>query len=212
MSEATQALATLPAASASAIVKSERILRRDALRSVVDRNPGGKLAAKARLLISDLDQLDEWIAEAGSEDALIGFICARVASGETLREWCESYALDRGLVWSLLSETQERLDRYYRAKEGVAEEYVGDAVSISDEQNGVVKENGQTFDPDVPRDKLRIDTRLKVASMYNRQRYSDKGGGTGGGNITVQIVQFGRGEAPEAIAARVKGQVHEAPQ
>ncbi len=191
-------LPVLPAAEASAIVKSERQSRRDALTRVVDRNPVGKLAAKARLLISDMDQLDDWVAEAGGEDGLIGFICARVASGESLREWCESYALDRGLVWAMLSETQERLDRYYRAKEGIAEEYVGEAVPISDEEG------------DAARDKLRIDTRLKVAGLYNRQRYSDKAQGSGGGNVTVQIMQFGKGESPQAIAARVKGETYAA--
>ena len=112
----------------------------------------------------------------------------------------------------MLSETEDRLARYYRAKEGMAEEYVGEAVAISDEQNEVIKENGQPFDPDVPRDKLRIDTRLKVAGMYNRQRYSDKAQGGGGGNVTVQIVQFGKGESAQAIAARVKGQTYAAPE
>ena len=202
----------MPSAEASAIVRSERQMRREALSRVVDRNPGGKLADKARLLIDDMDQLDDWVAEAGGEEQLVGFICARVASGESLREWCEQYALDRGLVWAMLSETEDRLARYYRAKEGMAEEYVGEAVAISDEQNEVIKENGQPFDPDVPRDKLRIDTRLKVAGMYNRQRYSDKAQGGGGGNVTVQIVQFGKGESAQAIAARVKGQTYAAPE
>lgn len=202
--------AVMPAGEASAIVKSERQSRRDALSRVVDRNPHGKLADKARLLISDMDQFDDWVAEAGGEEGLVGFICARVASGESLREWCESYALDRGLVWAMLSETQDRLDRFYRAKEGIAEDYVAEVVGISDEQAVCYTAQGTAFDPDVARDKLRIDTRLKAAALYNRARYSDKAQGGVGGNVTVQIMQFGSGESPEAIAARVKGRTLDA--
>lgn len=147
----------------SAAVKSIRAEWREKLELANRLSPASKLSARAGVLRMNLDMLDERIAEAGGEDALVFMLCAQVASGVTLTEWCKHYDINRGLVWAFLSEDESRLQRYYRAQEGVADEYVGDVVGISD-----------TTDPErVQVDKLRIDTRMKVAAKYAGQRFGE---------------------------------------
>jgi hypothetical protein len=55
-----------------------------------------------------------------------------------------------------------------------ADELAHEALEIADEQAEVVKENGETFDPNVQRDKLRADTRLKLAAKWDRSRYGER--------------------------------------
>jgi hypothetical protein len=167
-------------------VKSIRAEWREKLSLASRVSPTSKLGKRAGVLMLDMDILDDRIAEAGGEENLVFIICAQVASGVTLTEWCEHYALQRGLVWALLSEKDEWMQRYYRALEGVADGYYGEVVKISDEQNEVTTESGKTFDPDVQRDKLRIDTRMKVASKYANGRFGDKPVGVAvQNNITI---------------------------
>ena len=161
---------------ARAVVVGERESRRAMLRAVVERNPGGRLARKAEVLLLDLTVLEDRIAEAGGEEELVFLICAQVASGCTLSEWCKHYCIERGLVWAFLTEKEERIARYYRALEGVADEYYGESVGIAD---------GSDADK-VAVDKLRIDTRMKVASKYANGRFGDKPVGVAvQNNITI---------------------------
>lgn len=165
MSQATQALATMSVDDARAIVSETRAERlaqqRQFLQQAVHRNPNGKLAAKAHALLLDQDIYEDKVAEAGGEDGLTFIICAQVASGVLLKTWCAHYGVDRGLIWAMLSETPERYERYKRALAGVADEFIGDAVPLAD---------GSSVESAVV-DKLQIDTRLKVAAMYDPSRF-----------------------------------------
>lgn len=117
---------------------------------------------KAHALFLDRGRFKEWVEENGGEDGLLTFVVAQVASGVSLRVLSESYVVDYGLLWAWVSEDSERLSRYELAQRGVAEYYVSEAPDIADNLEG-----------DVARDKLRIDTRLKVAAKWNKQRYGE---------------------------------------
>jgi len=171
---------TLPAEAASATVKSEFEARRAALREVQLRNPNGRLAKKAGVLMLDIDAFEDRVKEAGGDEGFLYFVTAQVASGVTLRAICDHYLLEYGLLWAWMGAVPERLARYEIALRGLADSYVAETVAISDEQNEVVKENGQTFDPDVARDKLRVGTRLKVAGVYDRKRFGTEKASVGG--------------------------------
>lgn len=162
MSEATRAMAALPVEAAQAIVKTERELRREALQSVVDRNPHGKLAAKALVMISDVAQLNDWVAEAGGEDEFVRFLCARLMGGETLPEFCEAFAVNRGLVGALLTSKQEYYEQFKRAQEWRAEEFVMETVPIAD----------AVTDPEMlPIAKWKGEARFRAAGLLNSKRF-----------------------------------------
>lgn len=96
----------------------------------------------------------------------------RITEGETLHEIARTWGVPKGrfVEWFATNHA----DLYESALKVWADRLAHEALEIADEQNEVVKENGQKFDPDVPRDKLRIDTRLKLASKFDRARYGDK--------------------------------------
>ena len=144
-------------------IKSVRQQMREMVAVASRLAPSSKLARKASVLMLDYESLDDRIGECGGEENLVFMLCAQVASGVSLKVWCEHYGVDRGLVWALLSENKEWLDRYYRAQEGMADEYVGEVVQIADSADN---ETIQT-------DKLRIDTRFKVAAKYAGGRFGE---------------------------------------
>ena len=115
-----------------ATVKSVRAEWRERLSLSTKLSPNSKLKKKADVLLLDMRILDDLVGEAGSEENLVFIICAQVASGVPLGGWCAHYMVQRGLVWALLSEREEWLQRYYRAQEGMADEYVSEIVPIAD--------------------------------------------------------------------------------
>ena len=85
--------------------------------------------------------------------------------GEIAREW--RLPAGRFVEWY----TVEHKERFEAAQRVRALRLEGEALRIADEQHEVVKEGGQKFDPEVPRDKLRVDTRLKLIEKLDRERY-----------------------------------------
>ncbi len=137
-----------------------------------------KLGRRAGVLMLDLDMLEDRIKEAGGEEELVFMICAQVAGGATLTQWCEHYSLQRGLVWAFLTEREEWFERYKRALKGVADEWVSQTVGLAD---------GATED-DLGVSKLAIDTRFKAAGLYDKGRFGNDKGNTGvavAANITI---------------------------
>lgn len=168
--------APLPASEAAAVVRTERELRRDALKAVVERNPNGKLAAKAAAMVQDFEALEGGIAEVGGESEFAFMICAAVSGGTRLTDWCADHGQHRGVIWAFLAEDEKRLGAYYRAKEGVADEFGDDVVPLAD---------AATPD-DLAVQKWRGEARLKMAKVYNAPRFADKAGGVQvAANITV---------------------------
>lgn len=133
-----------------------------------DGRPFG-MPRKQYALLLDRERFADWVAEQGGDAGLLQFVKAQVASGVTLKTLCEHYVLDYGLLWDWVSAESVRLEQYYLAQRGVSEYYVAETVTIADEGE------------DVARDKLRIDTRLKVASKWNRERYGDADAQLGAG-------------------------------
>ena len=157
-------------------VKDIRVELRERLSGAGRLVSGSKLAKKVGVLLLDIEALDERVKEAGGEETLVFIICAQVASGVSLTDWCGHYGLERGLVWAFLTQKDEWTQRYYRALEGVADGYIGEVVGISD-----------SSDPErMGVDKLRIETRMKVASKYANGRFGDKPVGVAvQNNITI---------------------------
>lgn len=189
----------MEAVEAREVIRSVRREWREKLGGVVEGR-GGRLAEKAGVLLLDIRGLDERIEEAGGEENLVFMLCAQVAGGVTLGEWCRHYDLNRGLVWAFLTERDEWYQRYLRALEGVADGYVGEVVGIADDEE------------DVARGKLRVDARMKVAGMYSRKRFGDAkdGGAGGGGGQLPAVVQItfvdavdGRAVDGRAVESRV---------
>lgn len=144
-----------------AAIKDERESRREILRGAVERNPAGKLARKAGMLLLDMEMLDERVGECGGKEGFVFMLCAQVAGGVTLSDFCGHYGLQRGLVWALLSENEGWMGMYRRSLMGMADEWVSEVVGIADRADveGVVV------------DKLKIETRLKVGQMYDGERF-----------------------------------------
>lgn len=101
-------------------------------------------------------------------------IAQRVADGEGLPALCKSWDVPYGRVMMWLMSDLSRYEVYKRALEVGAHLMVVEAISIADEQQEVVREDGSKFDPDVQRDKLRVDTRLKVARSHARELYGEQ--------------------------------------
>lgn len=156
-------------------VKSIRREWRERLSLASRLSPTSKLAKKAGVLLLDLDSLEDRIAEAGGEEELVFVICAQVASGVTLTDWCGHYMLERGLVWAFLSETPERMARYERALRGVADHLVSEVIAIADDSSGdttIGPRGGEVMDTEyVARSKIKIDTRMKLAGYYDKTRF-----------------------------------------
>ncbi len=97
-----------------------------------------------------------------------------VTEGRTLRQVAKEWKVPYGRLAQWVVEDAERTAQYEGALRIWADALAQEAVAIADEQGAVEKEGGGTYDPDVGRDKLRIDTRLKIASKLYRDRYGEK--------------------------------------
>lgn len=95
----------------------------------------------------------------------------RVAEGETLKAIAKSWGVPVGRFTQWYA--TEHSDLYDSALRVRADQLAHEALAISDEQHAVEKKDGTTYDPGVPRDKLRADTRLKLASKWDRARYGE---------------------------------------
>ena len=142
-------------------VLSEREERRAVLKRMVDLSPNTKLGRKAGVLLIDVEILDDRIKECGGDVGMERVLFAQVASGVRLKEWAEHYSIERGLLWAWISETDDRLQKYYRALRGVADEYVSEVVTIADGSDN----------ESVKVDEFRAAMRLKVAEKYDQPRF-----------------------------------------
>ena len=142
-------------------VLSEREERRAVLKRMVDLSPNTKLGRKASVLLIDVEILDDRIKECGGDAGMERILFAQVASGVRLKYWAEHYSIERGLLWAWISETEERLQKYYRALRGVADEYVSEVVTIADGSD----------EQSIKVDEFRAAMRLKVAEKYDQPRF-----------------------------------------
>lgn len=92
----------------------------------------------------------------------------RLCEGDSLREIAKAWGLPRGpfTLW-FMSEHKQLFDDAERVR---AHELKEEVLEIADEQKEVTRD-GKTYDPEVPRDKLRVDARLKLMPHMDRQRF-----------------------------------------
>ena len=116
---------------------------------------------------------------------LIEDICAGVRAGNSLISIAEQLGIHPTMmvVWMY----QNHSDAYGHAVALRNDSWAHEALKISDEQQEVIRPDGSKYDPDVGRDTLRVNTRLKLIG---------RNGGEGG-------VIPGEGSRPIEVIHRV---------
>ena len=119
-------------------------------------------------------------------------VIQRVLDGESLKAIARSWKLPvtRFIKW--ISDDEKRLAEYEGALRIRADELVYEAVERAE---GVVGPDGELSE--VARDKLVIDTNLKVAAMWDRNKYGGEKT-TGGAGINI-IINRGGAPLPDEI-------------
>ena len=145
-----------------------------------------------------------------ADPGVVAEVFRLLTDGSDLKAIAKLWAVPRGEFARWF--TTQHGEEYEAALKVRADELAHDAVAIADEQKEVVRADGSTFDPEVPRDKLRVDTRLRLVEKWDRMRYGAKDAGPAGG-ITVVVdrscngaVQVGVKDAGGNVAAiRIDG-------
>lgn len=122
-----------------------------------------------------------------SDPAAPMIIFARVAEGETLWDIARAWRVPGGGLTEWFS--TEHASLYDAALKVRADALAHDALTIADEKNN-----------EVPRDKLRVDTRLRLAAKWDRRRYGEEIERASIAPVTIQIGGF-REWRGESIAA-----------
>jgi hypothetical protein len=112
-------------------------------------------------------------------------VIQRVIDGESLRQIARAWKLPVTRFVKWISDDEKRLAEYEGALRIRADELVHEAL--------ITAETGE----DVARDKLVIDTGLKVAAMWDKQRYGGEKT-TGGAGINI-IINRGGEALPDEI-------------
>jgi hypothetical protein len=107
-----------------------------------------------------------------SQEHTPSVVFQRLTEGETLRQIARSWQVPVGRFTQWFSTQHAEL--YDAALKVRADTIAHEALAISDEQALAHSKQGIPFDPDVSRDKLRVDTRLRLSGKWDRDRYGDK--------------------------------------
>ncbi len=108
-----------------------------------------------------------------AEPGLLEELCLRLADGETVRELAEAWGVPCGRVQAWVMADEGRYTAYCRAQETYAHTLMSEVVAIADEGKNL------------GRDKLRIETRFRVAAAWAKGRYGEQGGG---GKTSIHVV------------------------
>ena len=125
-------------------------------------------------------------------------VIQRVLDGESLKAIARSWKLPVTRFVKWISDDEKRLAEYEGALRIRADELVYEAVERAE---GVVGPDGELSE--VARDKLVIDTNLKVAAMWDKQKYGGEKT-TGGAGINIIINRSGA-EIPEGNTVVIDG-------
>lgn len=112
--------------------------------------------------------------EVAENPSTMPILVQRLSEGETLKDIAREWEIPYGRLAQWVIEDRERSEQYNVALKVWADALAQECVAIADEQSMVEKRDGGAFDPDVPRDKLRIDTRLRLAGKWDRHRYGEQ--------------------------------------
>jgi hypothetical protein len=143
----------------------ERQRRREAFKEMVG-SVSGKLKGRGEVVLLSLDVFDDWLSGFGGDEVAEFFVMGQVASGVTLKDMCTHYVLDYGLMWGWMTERPGRMERYYAAQRGIADAMVSEVPGIA--ERATVE--------DVVVGKFQVDTALKVAAKWDKDRYGEKVG------------------------------------
>ncbi len=97
----------------------------------------------------------EIVEQPGTEEVL----WSRIADGETLQAIAKAWAVPTGRMVRWVLSDPDRTVAYKQAQEAAAHALIAEVVAIADEGD------------DTQRDRLRIETRFKVAAAHARDRY-----------------------------------------
>lgn len=112
-------------------------------------------------------------------------------SGKTMTSWCKKRKMDVSIVFNFMrsDEGESFHQEFIRAREEGAHALIDATIDLSDEEGTKKKPL------DAMRQKLRVDTRMKIAGMWNRRAFGTRpGDGEGVGALTL-------GELVEAAMA-----------
>ena len=127
-------------------------------------------------------------------------ICARLAAGESLLSVCKSDDMPaRATVNEWVTTNREGFaDIYARARDAGLDVMSEELLAICDEQAEVVTDTGKRYDPEVQRDRLRVDTRKWYLSKLAPKRYGDRIAVEHSGSVSIE-------DRLRAGRARVRG-------
>lgn len=151
---------------------------------------------------------------------VVGAICDRLASGETLRGICRDDAMpDQTTVFRWLRQHEEFRLQYAQARETQADTWADEIVEISDDgsndwmrrNHGEDDEGYRVNGEHVTRSRLRVDARKWLMSKAAPKKYGDKivneHSGPDGGDIPVAVTtDLDRAKALAAMIAKTKAQ------
>lgn len=118
-------------------------------------------------------------------------VIQRVIDGESLKQIATAWKLPATRFVKWISDDDERLAQYEGALKVRADELVHEAMHTAQ------------FGDDIQRDKLVVETKFRVASMWDRQRYGGEKA-TGGSGINI-IINRGGAEMPEENTVTIDG-------
>lgn len=135
------------------------------------------------------------------KNTLFEEVCIRIEMGETLKHILhgEGSTMSSNLFFQLLRDSEEKNNRYARAREIQAEILFGEMMEIADTANadayvdskGRVQIDGEA----IQRSKLKVDTRKWVLSKLAPKKYGDKldiDHTSGGDKIEPVRIVFGK--------------------
>lgn len=113
---------------------------------------------------------------------LVSEICDRLSKGEPLAAICrDDHMPSRGTVYAWAKDRPDVSERIARARDDGFDAIAGECLEIAD----------KTTVEDVQRDRLRVETRLKLLAKWDPKRYGDKvaltGGSEGDAPIKTQL-------------------------
>lgn len=119
-------------------------------------------------------------------------ICEAVASGGSVKAWCEANGMEKKTVMRWLAANPDFQEAMARARFAQADAFVDDIIHIADTED------------DPQRAKNRIAVRQWVASKTNAVKYGDRVDHTMKAHLMVQVVRFG--EEPAQIEDGSQGE------
>ena len=162
--------AVMTADAARAALEDEVEARRASLQAVVSRNPNGKLAKRASVMLGDIRAHKEFVAECGGEQQAVDFVCARVICGQSVAEVAAEFGLSLGLVGAMFGRRPEYEAQLSAAQRWLAEGDVAETVAIADAADPATVKVAA----------LQISTRFKRAGVYAPRKFGGEGVGVSG--------------------------------